>query len=139
MTSPNPNVPDSVVYRRLSVPPLALVIAGTVLAVVVLGCVTILAYAGKDATELRSLINTVLNFASVALGGGTLLYAGSANQKASKAVEQTNGALDQRIREAVANAVATTIPLDSASVQAASTSDSPARDAFDIYREEGTP
>lgn len=96
----------------MTVPTGALIIAVTTVIVVVIACLTLLAYAGKDASQLRSFINTVLNIGSVVLSGGGLIYAGSANAKASQAADksaqaadQTNGGLDARIHAAVTRAL----------------------------------
>lgn len=65
--------------------------------VVVIAAFVVLAATGASSTDLRSFLNTLLNIASVLLGGGSLIAAGAAAKSAGKAEQQTNGALDERI------------------------------------------
>jgi hypothetical protein len=87
-----------------STPNVALLICATVLGVVLITSFTILAWGNKDATELRSLINTMLNIAGVVLGSGGLLYSSIAARKSSEAAENTNGKMDEKIKESVKQA-----------------------------------
>lgn len=73
-----------------------------------LGCVAavvVMAVTGTDATEFRSFLNTVLNFGALLVSGGGAVYAGAAARNSQVAREQTNGALDKRIQEAVTQAL----------------------------------
>jgi len=82
------------------------IIAGTILGVTLIIAMTVLSYADKDSTELRSLINTVLNAVSVILSGGAVVFARNAQTNAAIAAEQTNGAMDPRMEQAVARVLA---------------------------------
>jgi hypothetical protein len=82
------------------------IISGTILGVVLIAAMTALSLAGKDATELRSLINTVMNAVSVILSGGAVVFARNAQANAQVAAEQTNGQLDPRFEQAVARVLA---------------------------------
>lgn len=66
---------------------------------------TVLIYAGKDVSEFRSLINTVINFVTLAIASvGTVAATGAARSSA-KTEEQTNGPSSAE-RDAVARAAA---------------------------------
>lgn len=82
-----------------------LLVCATVFLSVLVGCFTLLALKGADATELRSLIQTLLSAAGVVLGGGSFLYAGIAARRSDEAAENTNGKLTERVETAVHNAV----------------------------------
>ena len=56
----------------------------------------LLIYAGKDVTEFRSLINTVLNTVTLGLSGLGAVAAVGAAKSSSKAEDQTNGLLTER-------------------------------------------
>lgn len=60
---------------------------------------------GADGTELRSLINQILNVGTLLAVGGGAVYSGAAARNSEKAAEQTNGTLDARITEGVARAL----------------------------------
>jgi hypothetical protein len=73
-----------------------------------LGCLTavvVMGVTGTDATEFRSFLNTVLNFGALVVSGGGAIYAGAAARNSQVAREQTNGALDKRIQDAVTEAL----------------------------------
>ena len=85
----------------------------------IIGCVTIvfvtvvtafvvLAVTKSDATEFRAFLNTLLNIVSVIFAGGAFVTAGAAAKSAQKAEEQTNGALDDRIKTVVSDAITET-------------------------------
>lgn len=76
------------------------------------GCVTLaflgvtggfvyLSATGADSTEFRAFLDTVLQFATLLLGGGAFVAAGSAAKSAAAAEKQTNGELTPRIKDAV--------------------------------------
>lgn len=83
----------------------ALIAAGTLLAAVIVGCMTLLILNGKSTEDIRALLNTVMNFVSILLGGGAMVFARQANASAGQAAQQTNGELDARIRSAVTAAL----------------------------------
>ncbi len=75
-------------------------------------CVVVLSFAALawksgDMSELRSLINTLFNVATLILSGGALVVGGAAARSADQAARQTNGELDKRIRDAIGSALAT--------------------------------
>lgn len=83
--------------------------AGVLLLTTLVGF-TVLIYAGKDVTEFRSLINTVINFVTLAIASiGTVAATGAA-RSSSKTEEQTNGLMDAErddiAKKAAARAVA---------------------------------
>ena len=78
----------------------------TVVAITVILSFAALAWKSGDMSELRSLVNTIVNIATLALTGGALVVGGAAARSADQAARQTNGALDARIEEAVAKAIA---------------------------------
>ncbi len=83
--------------------------------ITVFACVVVLtlgAFAWKtgDATELRSLLNTLFNVATLILTGTSVVVAGSAARSSDQAAQQTNGALDGRIQEAVTRALESRYP-----------------------------
>lgn len=121
-------VTPSAPYSRLAVPPyIAYCITGVFVAI--LAAFTVLAINDADTTELRAWLNTLLNFGGIVLGGGGVAYAASADRKAGKAAEQTNGGLDLRIEaaaeRAATRAIQKTTPLDSASVADTNRKDTP--------------
>lgn len=77
----------------------------TVFAMTVVLSFAALAWKSGDMTELRSLINTLFNFGTLILSGGSLLAAGASARSADQAARQTNGELDKRIQTAVARAI----------------------------------
>lgn len=87
------NVPN-VAWACLTVAFLAVVTAFVVLAVT-----------GADAAEFRGFLNIVANFAGILVGGGGLVFAAAGANRAQKAVEQTNGSLDERIQRALGEAL----------------------------------
>lgn len=102
----NPAVPSAAIYRGLAgVPPAVVAICLTVIVVIVIICGAFLAVTTHDPTSFRALLNTLLNAGSLLLGGGGMLYSASAANKAGKAVEQTNGNLDFRIKQAVRSVI----------------------------------
>lgn len=82
-----------------------LLVCGTVVVLAVIASLTFLAWGGKDAAEIRSLINTVMNLASLILGGGAFVYSGMAAKRSDEAAENTNGKMDQKIEAAVTRAL----------------------------------
>lgn len=77
-------------------------VCATVAFVSIVGAFVFLAATGADGTDFRAFINTLFNAASVLLGGGAFMAAGSAAKSAANAEKQTNGALDKRIATQVA-------------------------------------
>lgn len=89
-------------------PNTVLVVCGTLLAAVVLLCLTFLAYFEKDTDTLIRLINTLLNAVGVLLGAGAFVYSGTAAKRADDAASTVqNGNLDRRIREAMSRVLRT--------------------------------
>ncbi len=84
-----------------------IVVCVTVFAITVVLSFAALAWKSGDMTELRSLINTLVNFATLILSGGALVVSGAAARSSDQAARQTNGELDRRIREAISSALAT--------------------------------
>lgn len=78
----------------------------TVAFVAVLASLVIMAAIGADSTELTRFLNLIMNTAILLVGGAGTLYAGAAAKSAQDAAQQTNGQLDQRITDAVAQALA---------------------------------
>lgn len=74
----------------------------TVAFISIVGAFVFLSATGSDGTEFRSFLNTVINLASIVLGGSSAVYAGVAAKNSQTTKEQTNGALDKRIASAVA-------------------------------------
>jgi hypothetical protein len=58
----------------------------------------VLSAIGAEGTEFRSFLNSVVNLATLLVAGGGVAYAG-------QAAKQTNGHLDQRIKDAVTAAL----------------------------------
>ena len=77
----------------------------TVVAVAILGAFVYLNASGVDPTEFYRFLNVILNLASLVLGGGGVVLAGQAREKATQAADQTNGQLDARISNAVSRAL----------------------------------
>lgn len=80
--------------------------------VTIFACVVVLSFAALawksgDMSELRSLINTLFNVATLILSGGALVVGGAAARSADQAARQTNGELDGRIQSAVQAAMLT--------------------------------
>lgn len=65
----------------------------------VIAAFVVLAVTDSDATELRTLMNTVLNIASTVLSGGALVVAGAAAKSAHQTEQQTNGLQDEERAE----------------------------------------
>lgn len=82
----------------------------TVILITLIGSFTILAWGGKDATELRSLVNTLLNIAAVLLSSGGAVLAGLAAKKSTEAAENTNGKMQQTIATAIHDEVHSSVP-----------------------------
>lgn len=106
MTDPVQPVPAS------KVPVVAIVWAGTVLSVILLVCLTILAWADKDSEAITRVVNTLLNFVGLLVGGGAFVFSRNAARNAEAATHnsaaaavQTNGGLEQRIQAAVTAAL----------------------------------
>jgi hypothetical protein len=77
----------------------------TVVAVAILGAFVYLNASGVDPAEFYRFLNVILNLASLVLGGGGVVLAGQAREKATQAADQTNGQLDSRIAAGVATAL----------------------------------
>lgn len=87
----------------------------TVVSVVFIICLTVLAFEGKQSEELSRILNSGLNLLGALLAGGAYWRASQATeqaggarqeargaqQEARVAAQQTNGALDDRIAQAV--------------------------------------
>lgn len=73
--------------------------------IAIIAAFVVLAWNGSSTADLRAFLNTILNIASVLLGGGSLVFAGAAAKSAGRAEQQTNGALDDRIAEGVSRAL----------------------------------
>lgn len=90
---------------KIRAPGSVIVICLTIFGVVLLGCITFLAYAGRDTMELSRLVNTLLNGGGFLSGIGALFYAGAAARSASRAEQQTTpDAVQQVITDAVHDA-----------------------------------
>jgi hypothetical protein len=87
--------------KKAPVPMAVLIVCGTVIAITVILCLTVLSYYGKDASEVRSLVNTVVNLATLILSGGAFVVSGAGYRSAKTTEENTNGSLDTRITKAV--------------------------------------
>jgi hypothetical protein len=70
----------------------------TVAFLAVVGAFVVLSATGSDAAEFRGFLIIVLNLAGLIVTGGAATYAG-------KAASQTNGNLDQRIKDGVSAAL----------------------------------
>lgn len=79
-------------------------VCGTIIFVTCVAAFVFLAATGADATEFRTFLNTVLNFAGVILAGTSAVAAGAAAKSAANAEKQTNGELTDRIKSAVIEA-----------------------------------
>lgn len=66
---------------------------------------TVLIYAGKDVTEFRSLINTVINFFTLAIASVGAVAGVGAARSSAKTEDQTNGLQDAE-RDAIAKRAA---------------------------------
>jgi hypothetical protein len=77
----------------------------TVAFVAVLAALVVMAAIGADSTELTRFLNLIMNTAILVVGGAGAVYSGAAAKSAQDAAQQTNGALDQRITDAVSQAL----------------------------------
>lgn len=102
MTQPD----DTGETRTRIVPTTPIVVSASVLAVTLMGCVTLLVMYDKDASQLVQLITLLFSLGGMASGSGALLYSGTAAHQSRQAAVQTNGSLDLRIEEAVKKALA---------------------------------
>jgi hypothetical protein len=80
----------------------------------VLTALVVMAAIGADSTELTRFLNLIMNTAILIVGGAGAVYSGAAAKSAQDAAQQTNGALDQRITDAVALALTTQRDQDTA-------------------------
>jgi hypothetical protein len=71
----------------------------------VLAALVVMAAIGADSTELTRFLNLIMNTAILIVGGAGAVYSGAAAKSAQDAAQQTNGQLDQRITDAVAQAL----------------------------------
>lgn len=81
-------------------------VCATVGFIAVVAAFVILAVTGGDSTELVKFLGMVFSGAGAVFGGGAFIAAGAAAKSAGKAEEQTNGVLDQRIQNAINQALA---------------------------------
>lgn len=81
-----------------------LIIVGTLLLTALIGF-TGLIYAGKDVTEFRQLINTLMIFVTTGLSGVGAVAAVGAAKSSAKTEDQTNGPTSAE-RDAIARAAA---------------------------------
>lgn len=84
------------------------IVAAAVVSMTLIICLTLLAMEGKSSEELSRILNSGLNVLGALLAGGAYWrasqateQAGGARQEARVAAQQTNGALDDRIAQAV--------------------------------------
>lgn len=82
-----------------------LVGAITVVILSVLGCLTFLVWLGKDTASVFQMVNLLIGALSTFSAAGAMVYAGAAARQSDKAVEQTNGQLDERIKTAITTAL----------------------------------
>jgi hypothetical protein len=76
--------------------------------VALLGALTalvVLGVSGADTTEYWRFLNFAWNGFQILAMSGTVVYAGAAARNSQQAAEQTNGALDDRITDAVRTAL----------------------------------
>lgn len=87
-----------------------LVIVGGLLLTGLIGFITLI-YAGKDVTEFRQMINTLMIFVTTGLSGVAAVAGVGAAKSSAKTEDQTNGASsaerDAIARAAAAHAIAT--------------------------------
>lgn len=69
----------------------------------VVAAFVILAITGSDATNVKSVLNQVANFAVLIVSASGAVYSGVAAKNSQDTKEQTNGQLDARIAQQVAN------------------------------------
>ena len=84
--------------------PVIIVCATVVVVVLVAGVVGLVAL-GKDTTALSGLVNTLLNGATVLVGGGAAVYAGKAYSASATSAKRLNGELDARLVQAAHQAL----------------------------------
>ncbi len=77
------------------------VICATVFGITIIVAIAFLVNGGKDASTITGLVNTIFNFLGIIFAGTCTLFAGAAAKQAQSAAQNTNGALDERIRTAV--------------------------------------
>lgn len=85
-------------------PSWVIIVCLTIVFCVVVGAFVFLSATGADASEFRTFLNTLLNIASVLIGGGAFVAAGAAAKSAANAEKQTNGApggLQDTVRQAI--------------------------------------
>jgi hypothetical protein len=87
------------------IPGKVLALCGTFLAITTLACITFLAATHADSSSLIQVVNTILNFVTLGVAGSAVAVGSTAAANSQKTVEQTNGALDKRIREGVSQAL----------------------------------
>jgi len=80
----------------------------------VLTALVVMAAIGADQTELTRFLNLAMNTALLLISGAGAVYSGAAAKSAQDAAHQTNGALDQRIADAVTYALDTQRAQDTA-------------------------
>jgi len=91
---------------KLSAVPNVVWVCLTVAFCIVIGSLTWLSITGTDPATIRQFLNTVGIYAGAIISGGGAIYAGAAAKNAQDTKEQTNGALDKRIADSVAKALA---------------------------------
>lgn len=89
--------PQTPAARKVNVPPYVMYCL-TLIVVTIIAAFVVLSATGADTTELRAWLNTLFNSAGLLVGAGGLTFAASADRKAGRAVEQTNGGLVEAVR-----------------------------------------
>ena len=86
--------------------PLSVVVVSLATIVLALiGSLTLLVYVGKDTGSVFQMVNILISALGTFTGTAAMLYAGAAAKQSDKAVQQTNGVLDNRIHAAVSRAM----------------------------------
>ncbi len=76
-----------------------LIVCATVFGLALLASLTTLSLYGKSSNDVVSVLNTIMNLAGIALGGGALAYSASSAHSASNTEDfVSNGQLKDRIR-----------------------------------------
>lgn len=69
----------------------------------------VLPLTGTDGAEFRSFVNQILNLGTLAVAGGSAVYAGAAAKNSQDAKEQTNGLLDDERHKIATEAAAAAV------------------------------
>ena len=78
----------------------------TVAFLAVIAAYVVMPLTGADGSDLRSLINQLINLGTLVAAGGSVVYSSAAAKNAQDAKEQTNGLLDAERRKIAQEAVA---------------------------------